>query len=35
MSLDFQNAQLPRLSPLEGSFAENEVEADLKKLGIM
>lgn len=32
MSLDFQNAQLPRLSPLEGSFAENEVEADLKKL---
>lgn len=32
MSLDFQNAQLPRLIPLEGSFAENEIEADLKKL---
>ena len=32
MSLDFQNAQLPRLIPLEGSFAENEAEADLKKL---
>jgi hypothetical protein len=32
MSLDFPSAQLPRLTPLEGSFAENEVEADLKKL---
>ena len=32
MSLDFQNAQLPRLTPLEGSFAETEVEADLKRL---
>lgn len=32
MSLDFKNAQLPRLAPLEGSFSENEVEADLKQL---
>lgn len=32
MSLDFSNAQLPRLLPLEESFAENEVEADLKRL---
>lgn len=34
MSLDFPNAQLPRLTPLEGSFAENEIEADLKRLFI-
>ncbi len=32
MSLDFQNAQLPRLIPLEGSLAENEVlRADLRR----
>lgn len=34
MSLDFSNAQLPKLIPLAASFAENEVEADLKKLFI-
>ena len=32
MSLDFSNAQLPRLLPLENSYTENEVEADLKRL---
>lgn len=32
MSLDFSNAQLPRLLPLEASFAENDVEADLKQI---
>jgi len=32
MALDFQNAKLPRLLPLEASYAENEVEADLKRL---
>lgn len=32
MSLDFSNAQLPRLLPLENSYTENEVEADLKQL---
>jgi len=32
MPLDFSNAQLPRLLPLEASFSENEVEADLKRL---
>lgn len=34
MSLDFSNAQLPRLAPLAESFSENDVEADLKKLFI-
>lgn len=34
MSLDFSNAQLPRLLPLEASYSENEVEADLKRLFI-
>lgn len=34
MSLDFSNAQLPRLLPLEASFAENEVEAEIKALFI-
>jgi hypothetical protein len=34
MSLDFSNAQLPRLLPLEASFTENEVESDLKRLFI-
>lgn len=32
MALDFPNAQLPRLAPLERSFVENEVEAELKGL---
>ena len=32
MSLDFSNAQLPRLLPLEASFSENDVEADLKQM---
>lgn len=32
MSLDFRNALLPQFLPLEASFAENEVEADLKRL---
>ena len=32
MSLDFSNAQLPRLLPLEASFSENDVEADLKHM---
>lgn len=32
MTFDFANAQLPKLAPLEGSFAENEVEADLKAM---
>lgn len=32
--MDFANAQLPRLLPLENSYAENEVEADLKRLFI-
>jgi hypothetical protein len=31
-SLDFSSAQLPRLIPLESSFAENDTEADLKRL---
>lgn len=34
MSLDFSNAQLPSLIPLESSFAENDVEDDLKQLFI-
>jgi len=34
MSFDFSNAQLPRLLPLEASYAENDVEADLKRLFI-
>lgn len=32
MALDFSNAQLPTLLPLERSYAENAVEADLKQL---
>lgn len=32
MSFDFSNAQLPRLLPLENSYAENDVEDDLKRL---
>jgi len=32
MSFDFANAQLPKLTPLERSFAENSVEAELKAL---
>ncbi|AJK46255.1 hypothetical protein [Burkholderia plantarii] len=32
MAFDFSNAQLPRLLPLENSYVENEVEADLKRL---
>ncbi len=32
MSFDFSNAQLPRLLPLEASYAENDVEDDLKRL---
>lgn len=32
MSFDFANAQLPKLTPLERSFAENAVEAELKAL---
>ncbi len=32
MAFDFPNAQLPRLLPLEASFAENDVEAELKAL---
>lgn len=32
MALDFSNAQLPRLLPLERSHAENAVEAGLKQL---
>jgi len=31
-ALDFPNAQLPRLAPLANSYAENTVEADLKRL---
>ncbi|MBP6726296.1 MAG: hypothetical protein KA132_03640 [Thauera sp.] len=31
-NFDFSNAELPRLLPLENSYAENEVEADLKRL---
>jgi hypothetical protein len=31
-SFDFSNAELPRLLPLENSYAENGVEADLKQL---
>jgi len=31
-SLDFSHAQLPRLAPLEHSYAENAVEADLRRL---
>jgi len=34
MSLDFPNAQLPRLLPLERSYTENPIEADLKALFI-
>jgi hypothetical protein len=32
MSFDFANAQLPTLAPLERSFVENDVEAELKAL---
>lgn len=32
--MDFSNAQLPQLLPLEGSFSRNEIEADLKRLFI-
>jgi len=32
MSFDFSNAQLQRLLPLENSYAENDVEDDLKRL---
>ena len=32
MSFDFSNAQLPRLLPLANSYAENDVEDDLKRL---
>ncbi|MBL8473713.1 MAG: hypothetical protein JNM98_18125 [Rhodocyclaceae bacterium] len=32
--MDFPNAQLPRLLPLENSYAENEVEAGVKALTI-
>lgn len=31
-SLDFPSAELPRLLPLEQSYAESEVESDLKRL---
>lgn len=34
MAMDFPNAQLPRLLPLAASFAENAVEADLKRIFI-
>lgn len=34
MGFGFKNAQMPALLPLEGSFAENAVEADLKRLFI-
>jgi len=34
MDFDFYNAQPPRLSPLENSYVENTVEADLKRLFI-
>ncbi|PIQ51121.1 MAG: hypothetical protein COW02_16425 [Comamonadaceae bacterium CG12_big_fil_rev_8_21_14_0_65_59_15] len=30
--MDFNDAQLPIISPLAGSFTENDVESDLKKL---
>ncbi|MDR0996658.1 MAG: hypothetical protein LBL69_03225, partial [Zoogloeaceae bacterium] len=32
MDMDFANAQLPRLLPLEKSYAENDIEAGLKAL---
>jgi hypothetical protein len=32
VSLDFSNARLPRLAPLEASYAQNDVEDDLKRL---
>lgn len=32
MAFDFSNAQLPRLLPLESSYAENDAEGDLKRL---
>jgi len=32
VSLDFPNARLPQLAPLAHSYAENVVEADLKRL---
>jgi len=32
MGFDFSNAELPRLAPLEASYTENDVEADLKQL---
>ncbi len=34
MSLDFNNAEFPRLLPLEKSFAADQVEAELKQLFI-
>lgn len=33
-NFDFQNAELPQLTPLENSFAENQLEAELKALFI-
>lgn len=34
MSMDFPNAELPKILPLHASFAENDIEADLKQLFI-
>ena len=34
MAFDFPNAQIPALTPLEKSYAQNAVEADLKRLFI-
>src|SRR5258706_15125737 len=30
--LDFRTSTLPQLAPLAGSFVENDIEADLKRL---
>jgi hypothetical protein len=32
--MDFQNAQLPSLIPLAGSFVENDVESDLRRMAL-
>jgi len=34
MGLDFANAKLPNMAPLEASFAADDIEADLKRLFI-
>lgn len=34
MSMDFKNARLPELRPLQGSFTQNKTEAEVKQLAL-